>query len=74
MIKLINLHLVCRGLSWPGDVPGDLVPEAVLAGGSVVQHVLHRLLLAPVHGVQPSVHHQTTRAEYFLADEYVFYP
>ena len=69
---MINLHLVCRGLPWPGDVPGDLGPDAVLALGGVVQHVLHRLLLAPVQGVQPSVHNQATRSENFLAVGYVF--
>ena len=49
----------------PGNVHGDHPghdellphsPEALLAGGGVVQHVLHRLLLCPAKRVHPSVH------------------
>ena len=58
--------LVRSGLAGPGDVPGDLGPDAVLAGGGVGQHVLYSLLPGPVQGVQPSVHHQPAGPEYLL--------
>ena len=60
--------LVSRGLTWPGDISGDLRGETVLTSGSVGQHEVQGLVLAPAESVQPRVHHQSAGAEYFLTE------
>ena len=62
----MKTDLVGRCLAGPGDVSGDLGLETLLAGGSVGQHVLQGLVLAPVQGVEARVHNQPAGSEYLL--------